>query len=101
MPGFSRCRKPQRETSVEAGDSLLPTFIRHIVLIPYLSLVCSEELVVSRLQYALKETEKEYLLFVPYTLKDRAKAIEGRHWDRDRGCWIYSRTARIFDTLIA
>jgi hypothetical protein len=55
----------------------------------------------SRLQYALKETEKEYLLFVPYTLKDRAKAIEGRHWDRDRGCWVYPRTARIFDTLIA
>ena len=59
--------------------------VRHIVLIPLLRLVCLEELVVSRLQYALKETEKEYLLFIPYALKDRAKAIEGRHWDRDRG----------------
>jgi hypothetical protein len=56
---------------------------------------------VSRLQYALKETENEYLLFIPYALNDRAKAIEGRHWDCGRRCWIYPRTARIFDTLIA
>lgn len=49
----------------------------------------------------LQETESEFVLFIPPSQKERAKGIEGRKWDSDRKCWVYPRTGRIFDALIA
>jgi chromosome segregation ATPase len=48
----------------------------------------------------LEETDTEYLLKISYEQRDRAKAIAGRRWDEKRKCWVYPRTARIFDALI-
>lgn len=48
----------------------------------------------------LEETDTEYLLRISYEQRDRAKAIAGRRWDEKRKCWVYPRTARIFDALI-
>jgi chromosome segregation ATPase len=48
----------------------------------------------------LEETETEYLLKISYEQRDRAKAISGRRWDENRKCWVYPRTARIYDALI-
>lgn len=49
----------------------------------------------------LKQTESEYLLFIPPSQKERAKAINGRRWDIDRKCWVYPRNPRTYDALIA
>jgi myosin heavy subunit len=49
----------------------------------------------------LKQTDTEYLLFIPPAQKERARAIDGRRWDPDRKCWVYPRTVRMFDALIA
>ncbi len=49
----------------------------------------------------IREQGDEYLLFVPIALKERAKAIEGRRWDPERRCWVYNRTKRNYDALIA
>lgn len=48
----------------------------------------------------LNESETEFLLFVPFRDKERAKGIDGRRWDPDRGCWVYPKTARVFDEII-
>jgi hypothetical protein len=52
------------------------------------------------LTHRLEETETEYFLKIPYEQRDRAKAISGRRWDENRKCWVYPRTARIYDALI-
>lgn len=49
----------------------------------------------------INETTTEYLVFVPYTQKERAKAIEGRQWDGQRKCWVYPKTKRVLNELIA
>lgn len=49
----------------------------------------------------IDETPSEYLLFIPAFQKDRAKAIDGRRWDPERKCWVYPRTARVYDALVA
>jgi len=50
---------------------------------------------------ALKQTNKEYLLFVPPLQKDRARAIAGYRWNPNRRCWVYPKTLRVYDALIA
>jgi len=49
----------------------------------------------------IKETAFEYLLFVPYAQRDRAKGIAGRAWDPGRICWKYPKTSQVHDALIA
>jgi len=49
----------------------------------------------------IQETEKEYLLFIPISQKERAKSIEGRRWDPDRKAWVYPKTGRSYDALIS
>ena len=49
----------------------------------------------------LKETEKEYLLYIPASQKERARQIQGRRWDIDRKAWVYPRTQKMYDALLA
>ncbi|MCL6650402.1 MAG: hypothetical protein K6U89_19055, partial [Chloroflexi bacterium] len=49
----------------------------------------------------IKETETELLLFIPASQKERAKSIDGRRWDPERRCWVYPKTARMYDALLA
>lgn len=49
----------------------------------------------------IRQTETEYLLFIPPAQKERARAINGRSWDTERKCWTYPRTNRMYDVLIA
>ena len=48
----------------------------------------------------ISETETEYLLFIPYGQRERAKGITGRRWDFERQCWIYPRNIRMYNALI-
>ena len=48
----------------------------------------------------LKETHVEYLLFIPASQRDRAKAIYGRKWDVDRKAWVYPRTSKNYQALL-
>lgn len=48
-----------------------------------------------------KETSSEYLLYVPYAEKERAKRIDGRRWDPSRKCWVYPKTKRVYQALVA
>lgn len=50
---------------------------------------------------SIKETEKEYLLFIPPNQKERARGIEGRRWDVKRRCWVYPRNIRMYNALVA
>src|SRR5690349_11852374 len=49
----------------------------------------------------IKQTDKEYLLFIPPVEKDRARAIAGYRWNPNRRCWVYPKTARVYDALLA
>lgn len=49
----------------------------------------------------LSETDSEYLLAIPSSQRDRAKGIEGRRWDPGRTVWVYPRTKRAYDALLA
>jgi len=49
----------------------------------------------------IRETEKEFLLFVPAPQKDRARAIAGYRWNPNRRCWVYPKTPRVYDALLA
>src|SRR5262249_1117254 len=49
----------------------------------------------------LQETDSEFLLFIHAAQKERAKAIDGRRWDTERRCWVYPKTARVYDAIIA
>jgi hypothetical protein len=49
----------------------------------------------------IQETSTELLLYIPASQKERAKAIEGRAWDPQRKCWVYRKTKRAYDALIA
>lgn len=49
----------------------------------------------------LDQTDSEYLLYIPASQKERAKSIDGRRWDPERVCWVYPRTGRTYDALIA
>jgi DNA repair exonuclease SbcCD ATPase subunit len=49
----------------------------------------------------LQETDSEFLLFIHAAQKERAKAIDGRLWDTERRCWVYPKTARVYDAIIA
>jgi hypothetical protein len=46
-------------------------------------------------------TEEELLLFIHPALKERASAIGGYKWDAERRCWVYPRTRRVYDALVA
>lgn len=48
----------------------------------------------------LNESDTEFFLYVPYQHKDRAKGIDGRRWDPERGCWAYPKTPRVFDAIV-
>ncbi len=54
-----------------------------------------------RTAVSISETEDEYLLSINASQKDRAKGIPGYRWDPERVCWVYPRTARNYDALIA
>lgn len=49
----------------------------------------------------LKKTATEYLLWVPYAQKERAKSIQGYRWDGARKCWVFPHTRRVYEALIA
>ncbi len=49
----------------------------------------------------LSKSATEYLLEIPYDQRQRAKGIEGRRWDPTRKCWVYPRTRRCYDALLA
>jgi hypothetical protein len=49
----------------------------------------------------IKATTTEYLLSIPASQKERAKKIQGRIWDGDRICWVYPKSKRSLDELIA
>lgn len=49
----------------------------------------------------LDQTDSEYLLYISASQKERAKSIDGRRWDTERVCWVYPRTGRTYDALIA
>ena len=49
----------------------------------------------------IKETKNEYLLFIPPDQKERARGIQGRKWDPQRRCWVYPRTVRMYNALVA
>jgi chromosome segregation ATPase len=49
----------------------------------------------------LQETASEFLLFIHASQKERAKAIDGRRWDTERRCWVYPKTARVYDAIVA
>src|SRR5215203_3016289 len=50
---------------------------------------------------ALKETDKELLLFIPAPHKERARAIAGYRWNPNRRCWVYPKTSHVYDALLA
>ncbi len=58
-------------------------------------------MIVSRSVVEVSETDTEYLLSIHASQKDRAKGIPGYHWDSQRVCWVYPRTPRNYDALIA
>lgn len=47
----------------------------------------------------ISETETEYLLFIPYNQKERARSINGRIWDPERKCWVYPRNISMYKAL--
>ncbi len=49
----------------------------------------------------IQQTDTEYLLFIPAAQKERARGIEGRRWDPERKCWVYPRSGRVYEALIA
>ena len=49
----------------------------------------------------IKEMENEYLLSIPPDQKERARGIQGRKWDPQRRCWVYPRTIRMYNALVA
>lgn len=49
----------------------------------------------------ITQTDKEYILRIHYSEKDRAKAIKGYRWDINLKSWIYPRTLRSYEALIA
>lgn len=49
----------------------------------------------------LKESGTELLLFVHASKKERAKSIDNRRWDPQQGCWVYPKTKRHYDAIIA
>ena len=49
----------------------------------------------------IKETETNYLLSIPISQKERAKKIFPRTWNPEQAVWVYPKTRKIFDELIA
>ena len=49
----------------------------------------------------IQETKNQYLLSIPIDQKERARGIQGRVWDPQRRCWIYPRTVRMYNALVA
>ena len=47
------------------------------------------------------ETDDEYLVSIPINEKERAKSIDGRRWDPERKVWVYPKTPKILEQLIA
>jgi hypothetical protein len=58
-------------------------------------------MVTQRTAVSITETAEHYLLKINASQKDRAKAISGYRWDPEAVCWVYPRTARNYDALIA
>lgn len=52
-------------------------------------------------EISIKQTENEYLLYIPPYQKERAKEIEGRRWDPERRCWVYPRNGRMYHALVS
>jgi hypothetical protein len=49
----------------------------------------------------ISETNTEFLVSLHASQKERAKTIPGYRWDRERRSWVYPKTARVYDGLIA
>ena len=55
----------------------------------------------SKKMIRIEETEHEFLLYIPASQKERAKAIRPRDWDWRRVCWVYPRNSEIYRALKA
>ena len=49
----------------------------------------------------LRETNTEFLLFIHPSQRERAKSINDRKWDAERKCWVYPKTSRVYDAIVA
>lgn len=49
----------------------------------------------------IEQTDNEYLLYIPFDQKERAREIEGRRWDGERKCWVYPRSKRMYHALVS
>jgi len=49
----------------------------------------------------LGEGPNEYTAVVPYSQRARAQNIPGRRWDRSRKLWVFPKTQKTYDALIA
>ena len=49
----------------------------------------------------IQETKNQYLLSIPIDQKERARGIQGRVWNPQRRCWVYPRTVRMYNALVA
>jgi chromosome segregation ATPase len=49
----------------------------------------------------ITENDTEYLLSIPPSEKERAKTIKSYSWDSSRRVWVYPRTAKNYDALVA
>jgi DNA repair exonuclease SbcCD ATPase subunit len=49
----------------------------------------------------IEETDTEFVLSLPYDQRQRAKSIEGYRWEPERKSWVFPRTRRVYEALIA
>ena len=49
----------------------------------------------------IEQTDNEYLLYIPFDQKERAREIDGRRWDPERRCWVYPRNKRMYQALVS
>lgn len=49
----------------------------------------------------LDASETDYLLWVPYAEKERAKQIEGWRWDATQKCWAFRKSQAAYDAIVS
>lgn len=45
------------------------------------------------MDFSFEETDSEFVLRIPYAMKERAKKIQLRRWDSVRRAWVFPRNA--------
>jgi hypothetical protein len=48
----------------------------------------------------LAQSDNNFLLFIHYKFKDRAKSISGYKWDSSRKCWLFPKNKNTYDAII-